>query len=124
MLVRVVDRTGRTVASEGPFRTTAIPESAAGSAQQRQSAFFTLDGADGDMPVRLYTVPYEANGVVYGFIAVGQSLRTMQRLSAADLDQRLNLDLPDDEVGRLARTFDTMLARLDDAFHRQRQFTA
>src|SRR5689334_15638899 len=56
MLVRVVDRTGRIVASEGPFRTTAIPESAAGSAQQRQSAFFTLDGADGDMPVRLYTV--------------------------------------------------------------------
>jgi heavy metal sensor kinase len=42
----------------------------------------------------------------------------------ADLSRRLNLDLPNDEVGRLARTFDEMLARLDAAFRRQRQFTA
>jgi heavy metal sensor kinase len=41
-----------------------------------------------------------------------------------DLSRRLNLDLPDDEVGRLARTFDEMLARLDEAFQRQRRFTA
>jgi two-component system OmpR family sensor kinase len=50
--------------------------------------------------------------------------RTAQRISAEDLSQRLGLTLPDDEVGRLARTFDAMLARLDDAFRRQRQFTA
>ena len=50
--------------------------------------------------------------------------RTAQRISASNLGQRLNLPLPDDEVGRLARTFDSMLARLDDAFRRQRQFTA
>lgn len=50
--------------------------------------------------------------------------RAAQRISAEDLSQRLNLDLPDDEVGRLARTFDDMLARLDDAFRRERQFTA
>ena len=50
--------------------------------------------------------------------------RTVQRLSAEDLAQRLDLDLPDDELGRLARTFDDMLARLDAAFRRQRQFTA
>ena len=47
-----------------------------------------------------------------------------RRISAEHLDQRLNLPLPDDEVGRLARTFDDMIARLDDAFRRQRQFTA
>jgi len=41
-----------------------------------------------------------------------------------DLSRRLDLDLPEDEVGRLARTFDEMLARLDAAFGRQRQFTA
>jgi heavy metal sensor kinase len=41
-----------------------------------------------------------------------------------DLSRRLDLDLPDDEVGRLARTFDAMLARLDAAFERQRRFTA
>ncbi len=50
--------------------------------------------------------------------------RVARRISAEDLTQRLNLDLPDDEVGRLARTFDEMLARLDGAFRRQRQFTA
>ena len=47
-----------------------------------------------------------------------------RRISAEHLGQRLNLPLPDDEVGRLARTFDEMLGRLDDAFRRQRQFTA
>jgi heavy metal sensor kinase len=47
-----------------------------------------------------------------------------RRISAEDLSGRLDLDLPDDEVGRLARTFDEMIARLDDAFQRQRQFTA
>jgi len=50
--------------------------------------------------------------------------RLARRISAEDLGQRLNLRLPDDEVGRLARTFDEMIARLDDAFRRQRQFTA
>jgi heavy metal sensor kinase len=50
--------------------------------------------------------------------------RMARRISAEDLSQRLELDLPDDEVGRLARTFDEMIARLDEAFRRQRQFTA
>lgn len=50
--------------------------------------------------------------------------RLARRLSAEDLSQRLNLRLPDDEVGRLARTFDEMLERLDEAFRRQRRFTA
>ena len=50
--------------------------------------------------------------------------RTARRISAEDLSQRLDVRLPDDEVGRLARTFDEMIARLDDAFRRQRQFTA
>jgi heavy metal sensor kinase len=46
-----------------------------------------------------------------------------ERVSATDLHARLNLDLPDDELGRLARTFDLMLARMEDAFARQRRFT-
>jgi heavy metal sensor kinase len=50
--------------------------------------------------------------------------RQAQRISEQDLHRRLNLDLPDDEVGRLARTFDAMLDRLNVAFQRQRQFTA
>jgi heavy metal sensor kinase len=55
---------------------------------------------------------------------VDQITRAAQTIGAHGLSQRLNLDLPDDELGRLASTFDAMIARLDDAFHRQRRFTA
>jgi heavy metal sensor kinase len=44
-------------------------------------------------------------------------------IDAQDLSARLNLRLPDDELGRLARTFDGMLSRIEDAFERQRRFT-
>lgn len=50
--------------------------------------------------------------------------RMADQISAKDLSQRLNLDLPNDEVGRLAATFDKMLVRLEDAFERQRRFIA
>lgn len=50
--------------------------------------------------------------------------RLARRITADDLSARLDLNLPNDEVGRLARTLDEMIARLDEAFRRQRQFTA
>ena len=50
--------------------------------------------------------------------------RTAQQISASDLHQRINLDLPKDEVGRLADTFDQMLSRLEDAFEQQKRFVA
>ena len=50
--------------------------------------------------------------------------RTARRISAEDLSARINLPAMNDEVGRLAATFDEMLARLDDSFRRERQFTA
>jgi heavy metal sensor kinase len=50
--------------------------------------------------------------------------RTAHDISANDLSARLNLPETDDEVGRLVATFDSMLDRLDDAFRRERQFTA
>ena len=46
-----------------------------------------------------------------------------ERVTGKDLHARLGLTLPDDELGRLARTFDAMLARVEAAFNRQRQFT-
>jgi heavy metal sensor kinase len=51
-------------------------------------------------------------------------IQTARRISAQDLSARLNLPATDDEVGRLASTFDAMLGRLDDSFRRERQFTA
>ena len=50
--------------------------------------------------------------------------RAADQISAQDLHQRLNLNLPNDEVGRLAGTFDKMLARLENAFERQKRFIA
>jgi len=47
-----------------------------------------------------------------------------KKITAEDLSARLDSNLPNDEVGRLARTLDEMIARLDEAFRRQRQFTA
>lgn len=50
--------------------------------------------------------------------------RTARRISVEDLSSRLNLPYIDDEVGRLARTFDEMLERLDQSFRREKQFIA
>jgi len=45
-------------------------------------------------------------------------------IEATDLHQRLPEPAIHDEVGRLARTLNALIARLDTAFTRQRQFTA
>jgi len=65
-----------------------------------------------------------------GYVLAGRALAPVAAITAlaaaiggADLHARLDLPLPDDELGRLARTFDAMLARIEDAFERQRRFT-
>lgn len=55
---------------------------------------------------------------------IDEITRTAQQISAEDLSARLNLPNTADETGRLAATFDSMLARLDDAFQRERRFIA
>ncbi len=49
--------------------------------------------------------------------------RLAREISDSDLSRRLRI-VGRDEIGELARTFDAMLARLQAAFDRQRQFTA
>ena len=65
-----------------------------------------------------------------GYLVAGRALSPVATITAlaarigeGDLHARLNLDLPDDELGRLAHTFDTMVARIEGAFTRQRRFT-
>ncbi|MBA3413854.1 MAG: heavy metal sensor histidine kinase [Chloroflexia bacterium] len=65
-----------------------------------------------------------------GYVLAGRALAPVAeitRLAASiggdDLHARLGLNLPNDELGRLARTFDGMLGRIEDAFERQRRFT-
>jgi len=54
---------------------------------------------------------------------VDEITRTAARISTNDLAIRLHV-LRNDEIGRLATTFNSMLDRLQAAFQRQKQFTA
>ncbi|WP_413811186.1 sensor histidine kinase [Streptomyces sp. OE57] len=68
---------------------------------------------------------------VLGWWLAGRALRpvasmteTARRISEQNLHQRLALTGPDDELHRLADTFDTMLDRLEKSFESQRRFVA
>jgi signal transduction histidine kinase len=69
--------------------------------------------------------------IALGWIVAGRLLRPLrtittavQDISATNLDQRLALDGPDDELKELGDTFDGLLERLDAAFRSQRRFVA
>jgi signal transduction histidine kinase len=47
-----------------------------------------------------------------------------RRIGATDLSRRIHLHGPEDELKKLADTFDAMLARLDTSFKSQRRFVA
>jgi signal transduction histidine kinase len=55
---------------------------------------------------------------------VGQIRGAVTAITLADLSQRVPESGTDDEIGRLARTMNDMLARLDDSAARQRRFVA
>jgi heavy metal sensor kinase len=50
--------------------------------------------------------------------------RHAERLTAETLGERLVVENPDDELGRLARAFNTSLSRIEDSFGQLRRFTA
>ncbi|MFO7547908.1 MAG: HAMP domain-containing sensor histidine kinase [Acidimicrobiia bacterium] len=69
--------------------------------------------------------------LVVGWFLAGWALRPIDRITrvaadiqATDLSRRIALEGPDDELTRLAATFDSMLDRLDRAFASQRRFLA
>jgi signal transduction histidine kinase len=66
-----------------------------------------------------------------GWVMSGRVLRPVEEITnvardiqASDLSRRIGLQGPDDEITRLAATFDSMLERLDRAFSSQRRFLA
>jgi signal transduction histidine kinase len=68
---------------------------------------------------------------IFGWLIAGRALRPLRRItarareaSAADLDARVALDGPHDEIRELGDTFDEMLARLQQSFVAQRRFSA
>jgi len=50
--------------------------------------------------------------------------RAARSITAESLGHRLNASGSDDEIGRLAATFDEMISRLDRSFQREKQFTS
>lgn len=83
------------------------------------------------------TVSFGALGVLFvaslaiGWLVAGRTLRPIDRITevareiqASSLSRRIALDGPDDELKRLADTFDAMLGRIDAAFSAQRRFIA
>jgi signal transduction histidine kinase len=72
-----------------------------------------------------------AIAVLLGGAIAGRGLAVLDRIAtlageieAYDIGRRLNLPARDDELGRLAATFDRMLDRLGAAFARERRFTS
>jgi signal transduction histidine kinase len=69
--------------------------------------------------------------LVIGWLLAGRALRPLtkmtkvaQEIEATDLSRRIALAGPDDELTRMAGTFDAMLDRLDRAFSSQKEFLA
>ena len=72
-----------------------------------------------------------ALSLIVGWVVASRSLRPIDEITsvardiqATDLDRRIGLDGPDDELTRLANTFDAMLDRLSGSFRSQQQFLA
>jgi signal transduction histidine kinase len=72
-----------------------------------------------------------ALSVLLGWIVAGRALRSLQQITATarrvsqdNLDERIALQGPRDELKELADTFDAMLERLQSAFASQRRFVA
>jgi signal transduction histidine kinase len=82
-----------------------------------------------DAPVALAIVTVVA--LALGWLAAGRVLRPLstitaaaRRISASNLNQRLALRGPDDELKALGDTLDDLFARLEAAFDAQRHFVA
>lgn len=82
--------------------------------------------------ILLVTVPVALlASLAGGWFLAGRALRPVgaithaaQRIATGDLTQRLTVPSAQDEIGRLAVTFNEMIARLECSFRQVRQFTS
>jgi heavy metal sensor kinase len=70
-------------------------------------------------------------GTVLAYRQTGRALKPVREITSMarsisehDLNRRVDIVVPPDELGELAATFNAMLARLDDSFEGLRRFTA
>jgi len=67
-----------------------------------------------------------------GWLLAGSALAPSERvrrkvdgiIQSGDLSRRVSADLPEDEIGRLAHTFDRLLERTEQSMQRERQFAS
>jgi two-component system, OmpR family, sensor kinase len=125
------------VLRSGQYRLLTAPVSADGNrfaiiqvAQSLETELATLDSL---RDLLLIVVPVTLMFATVGGIILGQrAFAPMERvrhdveiiIDDTDLSRRVGARLPGDEVGRLARTFDRLLERIQSALNRERQFAA
>ncbi len=109
----------------------ALPEDVPTDATEEASTPAQLAKRGFDLRSILACVVFTALGSVAAYYVAGKSLAPLRALSAAvgsidetTLSQRLADAPTHDEVGALTNRFNQMLTRLDDAFLRQKRFTA
>jgi heavy metal sensor kinase len=102
----------------GIVRVAASLRDAAETLDKILLVFFVL------FPVSLLLLTYG------GWFLAGRALKPVdvitqsaRRISAENLSQRLEVVNPDDEIGKLAVTFNATLERLENAFNREKQFS-
>jgi signal transduction histidine kinase len=123
-------------------KQTAVIEVVAGNGRIQEGRTF-IDSRAFEQKVNkhalenLRTYSFGALGTLFvaslavGWVIAGRALRPIdgitavaREIQATNLSRRIDLQGPDDELKRLADTFDDMLSRLDEAFASQRQFVA
>lgn len=128
---------GRSYATVGEIRyyTAGLPDDSGqviGAVQVVQSLDAANSQRDHLLAVLLVATPLLlAVATAGGVFLAGRALapidsitRTAREIGAGNLTGRLDLVPRDDEVGRLATTFNSMLGRLERSFAQQRQFAA
>ena len=92
--------------------------------QANERALDTLKAYSLSALLALFFVSLAVGWLVSGRMLrpIGQITGAVRQIQASDLSRRIALGGPDDELRRLADTFDDMLERVDDAFESQRQF--
>jgi signal transduction histidine kinase len=120
-----------------PPSTATITKSGAKNAGTFEEVIGPKEQARAELRARLFTSAGLSIGVMalasagLGWLMAGRVLRpvhtvsdTARRLSEENLDERIPVSGPRDEMRELAETFNGMLGRLESAFAAQRRFTA
>jgi signal transduction histidine kinase len=116
LVARVNTQTGERTLSVEPSLSQAVNDETLGLL--KRFSFLALAG--------LFLI-----SLVVGWVVAGRLLAPIdrvtdvaRRIQATDLSRRISMEGPEDELKRLADTFDSMLERLDKAFAGQRRFIA